>query len=66
MGKDYILVLKKRSHKKGETPEHLKEFSADKTGLSICPIRCKGKKGIEFALCMKECAKELGITKKKD
>ena len=43
------LVLKKLSWKKGEVPEHLKEYVGQ---ISEAPTRCKGKKGVEYRECL--------------
>ncbi len=53
-----FIVLKRASYPKGFYPEHLKEFNAASTGLSKCPVRCKGKKGQAYRECLIECARE--------
>jgi len=55
---DYILLLKKPSFQKGETPEHLKKYEGQ---ISEAPKRCKGKKGAEYRACLiREAKKILG------
>ncbi len=56
-----VANIKKASFDKGEYPEHLKKFSADKTGLNKCPVECKGMTGRSFTGCLKACAERLGI-----
>lgn len=51
-----IVVLKRPSYMKGEWPEHLRPFAGQ---AKACPVKCKGRKGQSFRLCMLECAKPL-------
>lgn len=51
-----LLKTKRPSYKKGEYPEHLKKFAADKTSLAKCPIVCKGKTGMGYSACLRTCA----------
>ncbi len=54
-----IVKIKTASYEKGEYPEHLREYAADKTGISSCPIQCKGKKGLNYSGCLRKCASEV-------
>lgn len=51
---DSAVTLKKASYDKGEYPEHLKEYSADKTGLSDAPSKCEGRTGKDFTACLRK------------
>ncbi|MHA1827096.1 MAG: hypothetical protein ACTSX6_00460 [Candidatus Heimdallarchaeaceae archaeon] len=61
----HVAQIKKASYMKGEYPEHLKAYAANKTGLNKCPVECKGKTGLAYSACLRKCAERLGIKKRK-
>jgi len=57
------IILKRESFKEGEVPDHLKSYIGQTAAVAKA---CKGKKGLAWVQCLRDKARELGITKKKE
>jgi hypothetical protein len=49
----HVVQIKRASWLKGEYPPHLKPFAGQ---IRDCPVGCKGKKGLDYASCLRKCA----------
>lgn len=58
---DSTITLKKASYERGEYPEHLRQYAADKTGLASAPQKCEGKTGKDFTACLQREADDMGL-----
>lgn len=52
----HVAQIKKASYMKGEYPAHLKPYAGQ---IKECPVKCKGKTGMDFAGCLRACASKV-------
>ncbi len=56
----FQVIIRKQPWPKGEVPPPLRPYLGQ---IKECPIRCKGKKGQDYRMCLKACAREIIASK---